>query len=311
MYESCEPGQPRLPVAAASGIIRGMGETDISGRRPGLSRGRQRKAAIINDFSSFGRCSLMVSVPILSAMRIQCCPVPTSIFTNHTGFSRFSKLDCTEWISHYIADWKSIDLAFEAIQTGFLASQAQMDFVLEFVKSFRTERTLMAVDPVMGDYGRLYTSYDPALAARMHELLDVADILTPNLTEACILAGRPFPSNPDDSEIADLAAELCSRHAKCAVISGVHRGNSLLNFIHSRDSGCEVVEVPKIGTDRSGTGDVFASVILGSMMRGRSFGNSVRAAATFVTATVKKAEELEIPVTDGLPVEETLSSLWS
>ena len=311
MYESCEPGQPRLPVAAASGIIRGMGETDMSGQIPGISRGRQRKAAIVNDFSSFGRCSIMATVPILSAMRIQCCPVPTSIFTNHTGFSRFSKLDCTGWMAHYIEDWKSIDLAFEAIQTGFLASQAQMDFVLEFVKSFRTEHTLMAVDPVMGDYGRLYPSYDPDLASRMHELLDIADILTPNLTEACILARRPYLSDPTDSEIADLAAELCSRHAKCAVISGVHRGTSLLNFIHSADSGCEIVEVPKIGTDRSGTGDVFASVILGSMMRGRSFGNSVRAAATFVTATVKKAEELEIPVTDGLPVEETLSSLWS
>lgn len=276
-----------------------------------FSRGRQRKAAIVNDFSSFGRCSLMASVPILSAMRIQCCPVPTSLFTNHTGFPKFSKLDCTGWMGGYITDWKAIDLGFEAIQTGFLASQAQMDFVLSFVEAFRQSHTLVSVDPVMGDYGRLYPSYDPALAARMPELLDVADVLTPNLTEAYILAKRPYVDNPSDREIEDLAAALCSRNAKFAVISGVHRGGSLLNFIYTKGGACDIVEVPKIGVDRSGTGDVFASVVLGAMMRGRDFGDAVRLAVSFVTETVEKAQEMSIPPTDGLPIEETLSSLWS
>ena len=282
-----------------------------SEQTPAYSRGRQRKAAIINDFSSFGRCSLMASVPILSAMRIHCCPVPTSVFTNHTGFPKFSKLDCTDWTGNYIADWKAIGLGFEAIQTGFLASQAQMDFVLGFVDAFRAGHTLVSVDPVMGDYGKLYTSYDPALAARMPELLKVADVLTPNLTEAYILARRPFVADPTDAEVADLAAELCEQNAKYAVISGVHRGGSLLNFVYGKGIGCDVVEVPKIGVDRSGTGDVFASVILGSMMCGRSFGDAVRAAVSFVAATVARAEEMAIPPTDGLPIEETLSSLWS
>ena len=287
-----------------------MNGSGASDQTPEYSRGRQRKAAVINDFSSFGRCSLMAAVPILSAMRIHCCPVVTSVFTNHTGFPRFSKLDCTGWIGNYIADWKAIGLGFEAMQTGFLASQAQMDFVLEFIGEFRAKHTLVSVDPVMGDYGKLYTSYDPALAARMPELLKVADVLTPNLTEACILAGRPFMENSTESEVADLAAEICAQNAKCAVISGVHRGGSLLNFVYVKGEGCDVVEVPKIGVDRSGTGDVFSSVILGSMMCGRSFRDSVRAAVSFVADTVAKAEELAIPPTDGLPIEETLSSLW-
>jgi pyridoxine kinase len=162
----------------------------------------------------------------------------------------------------------------------------------------------------MGDYGRLYPSYDPALAARMPELLKVADVLTPNLTEACILARRPYMENPTEGEIADLAAEICAGNAKFAVISGVHRGGSLLNFIYAKGEGCDVVEVPKIGGDRSGTGDVFASVILGAMMCGRSFGDAVRMAISFVTASVEKAVEMSIPPTDGLPIEETLSSLW-
>ena len=288
--------------------MKGSGATE---QTPEYSRGRQPKAALINDFSSFGRCSLMTSVPILSAMRIQCCPVPTSIFTNHTGFPKFSKLDCTDWTGNYIADWKAIGLGFEAIQTGFLASQAQMDFVLEFVDAFHADHTMISVDPVMGDYGKLYPSYDPALAARMPELLKVADVLTPNLTEACILANRPFIENPTDGEVADLAAEICAHNARCAVISGVHRGGSLLNFIYVKGEGCDIVEVPKIGVDRSGTGDVFASVILGSMMCGRNFGDAVRTAVSFVTATVTRAEEMAIPPTDGLPIEETLSSLWS
>ncbi|MBO5940504.1 MAG: bifunctional hydroxymethylpyrimidine kinase/phosphomethylpyrimidine kinase [Kiritimatiellae bacterium] len=275
------------------------------------SRGKQRKAAVINDFSSFGRCSLMASAPILSAMRIQCCPVPTSVFTNHTGFEKFSKLDCTEWLDRYIDDWKAIGLGFEAIQTGFLSSQAQMDFVFEFIKAFKADHTFVAVDPVMGDYGKLYTSYDPALAARMPELLDVADVLTPNLTEAYILARRPYAENPSETELAVLAEEICAKNSRCAVISGVCKGNSLLNFVYEKGVGCDVVEVPRIGIDRSGTGDVFASVILGAMMLGYDFSTAVRTAVSFVGKTVDCAEKMSIPPTDGLPIEETLSTLWS
>lgn len=292
-------------------IIRTMQKSGIKGINPIYSRGKQRKAAIINDFSSFGRCSLMTSIPILSAMRIHCCPVPTSLFTNHTGFEKFSKLDCTDWLGKYIADWKAIGLGFEAIQTGFLSSQAQMDFVVEFIGAFKSEHTFVAVDPVMGDYGKLYTMYDPALAARMPELLNVADVLTPNLTEAYILAKRRFVENPSENELVDLAEELCVKNARCAVISGVHRGNSLLNFIYEKGVGCDVVEVPRIGVDRSGTGDVFASVILGSMMLGHDFSYAVRTAISFVSKSVNCAEKMSIPPTDGLPIEETLSTLWS
>jgi pyridoxine kinase len=107
-----------------------------------------------------------------------------------------------------------------------------------------------------------------------------------------------------------LAADICAENAKFAVISGVHRGDNLLNFIYAKGEGCDVVEVPKIGGDRSGTGDVFASVILGAMMCGCNFGEAVRKAISFVTATVEKAVEMSMPSTDGLPIEETLSSLW-
>jgi Pyridoxal/pyridoxine/pyridoxamine kinase len=272
---------------------------------------RQKKAAVINDYSSFGRCSLAVAAPLLSAMRVQCCPVPTAIFTNHTGFETFSWADCTDRMDAYINDWLAIGLRFSAIASGFLASERQLDFVLRFVQKFGGEDTLVMVDPVMGDYGRLYRTFHPEVAVGMRTLLDVADVMTPNLTEACILSGRPYDPKISESELAELSAELCVTRPKDVVISGIEHGGELLNFVRSRTGDIDVFSVPKIGADRSGTGDVFATVILGSLINGEPMAKAVRRAARFVSASVNRAEEMRLPLTDGLPIEETLPLLWS
>ena len=149
-----------------------------------VNHNTQKKAAVINDFTSFGRCSLAVTIPILSAMKVQCCPVPTAFFTNHTGFDSFAWTDNTPHLDDYIAEWRKLNLRFTAIQTGFLGSREQVDFVLRFLAAFRTPETIVCIDPVMGDYGKLYPTYDKHLAESMRGFLDVADILTPNLTEA-------------------------------------------------------------------------------------------------------------------------------
>ena len=272
---------------------------------------RQHKAAIINDYSSFGRCSLAVAAPILAAMGVQCCPVPTAMFTNHTGFARFSWTDCTDNMDSYIADWQATGLRFSAIASGFLASVRQIEYVRRFVEAFRDERTLVVIDPVMGDYGKLYRTYKPEVAERMRTLLDLADVITPNFTEACILVGRDYSAAPSDAELQEVAARLCEHRVREVVISGVARGDKLVNFVYSRDGAHDLVVADKIGPDRSGTGDVFSSVIVGALVRGRTMAEAVRAAVNFVTASVRRAEELGIPVTDGLPIEETLSLLWS
>ena len=121
---------------------------------------RQKKAAVINDFTSFGRCSLAVTIPILSALKVQCCSVPTAIFTNHTGYPSFAWTDYTDHLDDYIREWQKLYLRFDAIATGFLGSHRQVDFVQRFLTTFRDERTIVVVDPVMGDYGRLYATYD-------------------------------------------------------------------------------------------------------------------------------------------------------
>ena len=276
-----------------------------------MSHNRQKKAAVINDYSSFGRCSLAVAAPILAALKVQCCPVPTAMFTNHTGFEHFSWHDCTDRMDAYIADWQATGLRFAAIQSGFLASLRQLDYVKRFVAAFRDGNPLVLVDPVMGDYGRLYRTFKPEVAEGLRGLLDVADVLTPNLTEACILADIPYRTDMSDREVFALAARLCEPHARAAVVSGVPRGGDLFNFVYSREHGEELVSVPKIGGDRSGTGDVFSTVILGELLNGRTMAESVRRAAGYVAASVRRAEALGIPPTDGLPIEETLPLLCS
>lgn len=269
---------------------------------------RQRKVAVINDFSSFGRCSVAVTLPILAAMKIQCCPVPTAMFTNHTGFPSYSWTDCTDHMDDYIKQWKRLGLRFDAIATGFLGSRRQIDFVFRFLDAFRTPDTLVLVDPVMGDYGKLYATYDSTLANSMRSFLDVADVLTPNLTEACVLADRPYDPGMTDAELEDLCGRL-SVHAKNVVVSGIARGDCFVNYIHEKGLPPEQFPVKRIGVDRSGTGDVFASVLLGALVNGATFADSVRMAANFVSKAVARSEELAIPSHDGLAFEDVLSEL--
>lgn len=272
---------------------------------------RQRKAAVINDFTSFGRCSLAVTIPILSAMGVQCCSVPTAIFTNHTGFDSFAWTDNTPNLDAYIAEWQKLALRFDAIATGFLGSSEQVAFVTRFLDAFRTKETLVFIDPVMGDYGRLYPTYDRKLAEAMRGFLDVADILTPNLTEACILAGVSYSHEMPDSEIGAICESLSSRNSAKVVVSGVPRGDNLVNFIYEPGRRIETCAERRIGVDRSGTGDVFSSVILADAVNGIDFASSVRKASRFTASAVSRSVEMGIPEKDGLAIEEVLKELMS
>lgn len=269
----------------------------------------QPKAAVINDFTSFGRCSLAVSIPILSAMRVQCCSVPTAIFTNHTGFPCYSWTDYTSHMDDYIRDWKRTGLSFAAVQSGFLGSSAQIDYVLRFVEAFKDAKTIVAIDPVMGDYGRLYATYNEDLAHGMRRLLEVADILTPNLTEASVLAAREYDPQISDEALNTLARELAEPHNAKVVITGVQRGDKMINYIYERGRLPIIHHEKKIGEDRSGTGDVFSSIILGDAIYSRDFAQSVAKASAFVAHAVKRSAELGIPHHHGLAIEEVLGDL--
>ncbi len=270
---------------------------------------RQRKIAVISDLCGFGRSSLSAAIPVISALHLQCCPVPTAVFSNHTGFEVFSKEDTTAQMKRTISDWQKTGLCFSGIATGFLGSQEQIDVVRTFLETFRTEDNTILVDPVMGDYGRLYPGYSEQLAARLGELLPYADILTPNLTEACFLTGRAYRSDYSGEELFDMCAELSDRGPAKVVISGLEDGGQITNYIYERGKQPRTVSRDKIRESRSGTGDIFAAIIIAQTVRGIPFAQCVEDASEFIRRTLITTAEMGLPVTDGLAVEEHLSDL--
>lgn len=269
----------------------------------------QKKIAVINDFCGFGRCSLAVSLPIISAMKLQCCPLPTSIFSNHTGYDSFYYTDFTAHMEAYMGQWEKLGLSFDGILTGFLGSVEQIDLVCAFMQRFKRANTVTVVDPVMGDDGALYATYSPLLAQRMRELLQYADILTPNLTEACILTGRDYVEEPSEELLLELCRELHALGPKEIVISGLERGEDLENFIYIPGKVPQVIREHKTGPCRAGTGDVFASILAARAVQGMELAQSVREASAFIAKALRRTMERNVPEPDGICFEEFLFEL--
>lgn len=271
---------------------------------------RQKKIAVINDFSGFGRCSIAVSLPIISVMKIQCCPIPTAIFSNHTGFDSFVWSDYTSRMPPYIAEWKKLGLEFEGICTGFLGSEAQIELVKGFLRDFKTTRTLSLIDPVMGDYGKLYPTYSPSLAEKMHELVEFADILTPNLTEACILTDTPYDEQMGKAALTALCEQLAAKGPEKIVISGIQLEDDYIgNFVYCKGEPPKLLKTLRVGTNRSGTGDVFSAILAADAVNGVDFLTSVQKASDFIAKTIARSIELGLPTTDGICLEEYLAEL--
>ncbi|MBR6772579.1 MAG: pyridoxamine kinase [Clostridia bacterium] len=274
-----------------------------------MPHNKQKKIAVINDFCGFGRCSLAVSLPVISALKVQCCPLPTAVFSNHTAFDSFYSTDLTLHLDAFINEWRKLDLRFNGILTGFLGSPEQIHIVSRFLKSFRSEETVTVVDPVMGDGGSLYRSYSPVLAGMMTDLVPHADILTPNLTEACILTQTPY--NPDFSpqELFRLCSRLSEMGPEKIVISGLERNDFLENYVFVRGKSPEIVSVYKTGPCRAGTGDVFSAIIAADAVNGIGFTESVSHAADFIAKALKRTDEIGLPKTDGICFEELLKEI--
>ena len=270
----------------------------------------QKKIAVINDMSGFGRCSLAVAIPIISVMKIQCCPVPTSIFSNHTGFESFFFEDYTDRMQPYIDEWKKLGLSFSGISTGFLGSKEQIQIVLCFLKDFGTEDNVVVIDPVMGDYGKTYPTYTPEMCTEMKKLVTHADIITPNLTEACILTDTPYHEDKwKQAEIITLAQKLAEKGPGKIVITGIPQGEFIANLCYEKDREPKFLRTHKVGTSRSGTGDVFAAIIAADAVNGVDFQESVRKASRFVKKCIMKSIEMDLPLTDGVCFEELLATL--
>lgn len=270
------------------------------------------RLAMINDIAGFGRCSTTVSLPVISVMKVQVCPVPTSVLSNHLGFPLCHFDDYTSHMRDYIKIWNELGLTFDGLYCGFLGNEEQIDIVQEFVEMFRPP--LFLLDPVMGDHGRAYSSITETHVQKMKELLPLADIITPNITEACLLTGTPWKDGEwtmqELSGLCERLASLCLKDSVSAsiVITGIRQGDFLVNFLWD-DGIYTTVASPIAGASRPGTGDIFASILAADAVRGETLLSSVQKAANFVGLCIAGSEKAGTPVQEGVVFEKYLAAL--
>ena len=192
-----------------------------------------KKIAMINDIAGYGRCSATESIPIISAMKVQVCPVPTSLFSNHTGFPVHFMHDCTPYLRDYLAKWKELGFRFDGIYCGFLGSAEQIGIVQEFLAGWPDVPFIL--DPVMGDHGKAYRTVTPEHCEGLKSLLSRAAIITPNITEACLLTDTPYrESGWKRDELCLLARQLHAMGPDKVVITGLRENEDYINFISER-----------------------------------------------------------------------------
>lgn len=272
---------------------------------------KQNRAVLINDMSCLGRCSLTAAMPIISACGIESVPLPTGIFSAHTEFEGFVKEDLTDDIDKISNHWKSLGERFDCIYSGYLASCKQAESVKRFLLDFKKSDTLYIADPVMGDNGVFYKGIDDSFISEMRFLCSLADIIVPNVTEACMLTGMEITENYDMSFIKELLISLRNLTAARIVVTGVDFDDGQI--------GCAVYDslmgranmffTPKSEGRFPGTGDVFASALTAAVMNGKDFFDAVQIAMGFTCKCVETTLETDTDRKYGLCFESEIKNL--
>ena len=276
---------------------------------------RAPEVAAIHDLSGFGRCSASIVLPVLSAMGSRCETMLTAYLSAHTGFPHSDRavfLDLTEQMEDCMAHWRELGASFDAIYSGFLGSARQIGVIRDFIARFRRPGTLVLVDPVMGDHGKVYRTYTPEMCRLMGELAAGADLITPNLTEAAILLGEDYSSVPTgQAGMERWLTRLSLEGQRSVVITGVSfapgtvgagcfdRSSGKIRFAMARQEHGEF----------SGTGDLFASVLLGASLRGETLADATARAVDFIQKCVSRTLAAGTPVLDGVQFEPLLKEL--
>lgn len=270
----------------------------------------QKRVAAIHDISGFGKCSLTVALPILSAAGIETSVIPTAVLSTHTGgFEGFTYRDLTEDMLPFAEHWKSLNLHFDSIYTGFLGSFAQIDIVSNIFNLLKSEDTFIMVDPCMADNGELYSIYTKEMASGMTKLAAKADIIVPNLTEASMMLGREYKEGPYTREyIEDLLKSLATLGCQKVVLTGVWFQPHLLGAA-CYDKKTDRVEYAfnlKIEGSYHGTGDVFASALLAGLLNRFSLGDATQLAVDFTFGAILRTKEARTDRRFGVNFEESI-----
>ncbi len=265
------------------------------------------KVVAVQDLSCFGRCSLTTIIPILSCMGVQVCPLPTALLSTHLGgFGRPAFYDFTDHMPTFSQHWKKEGLQFNCIYSGFLASEQQIAIVCQFIDEFSQNTPLVLVDPVMGDGGKLYSTYTPQMQEQMKALVKKANVITPNYTEACFLLGEPYQEDHYDMEkMKEWLIRLSDLGPSMVVMTGIIvKQKKIVNLGYDRKEGL-FWEITKdyITVQYPGTGDIFASVLVGSLMKGNELGIAMEQASDFVALAIKATFEAGTPKREGVLLE--------
>ena len=271
------------------------------------------KIAAIHDLSGFGRASLTVVIPILSSMGVQVCPLPTAVLSAHSGFNNFHSVDLTAELQPMIDHWKELEVKFDAIYSGYLGAAKQVDIVARFIDDFSETDQLVVVDPVLGDNGKLYSAFDMDMVEKMKELVALADVITPNLTEAAFLLGEKYNQHIDFQELKAWAWRLAELGPEKVIITSVPDGeqknNTSVIALNKVDKRFWRVGCDYFPAHYPGTGDAFASVLVGSLLQGDSLPIALDRAVHFISLGVRATFGHNHNPTEGILLEKVLPSL--
>lgn len=274
-----------------------------------------KKVAVINDLSGFGKCSLTATISILSVMGVAPCAMPTAVLSNQTGFKNFHCVDLTDELEHYTEMWTKNEEHFDGIYSGYVASTKQIDIISDFIEKFRDSNTKVIVDPVMGDNGDLYSTYSNDTCKKICELAKKADIITPNLTELCILTDTDYKeltAKADNDKyleiIAEIAQSAISHQTQQIAVTGIEKGDYIYNGVFSKND-TYFVKSKRHGISFSGTGDIFASIVCASVIKGLSLNEAVNKANDFIETAIEDTIKEPFDRNYGVNYEKFLSML--
>ena len=274
---------------------------------------RLKRVAAIHDISGFGKCSLTVALPIISAAGIEVSVLPTAVLSTHTGgFTGFTYRDLTEDMQPITDHWKSLNISFDAIYTGFLGSFEQLDLVMKFFETFKTKDNLILIDPVMADNGELYKIFSLEFASGMRKLCEKADIIIPNLTEAALLIGEQYNPGPySQSYIEDILKKLSDLGPQKVVLTGVFFNDEELGAATYDAVSGEVSYAfeKRIPGYYHGTGDVFGSALLAAIENDFSLNESAAVAVRFTASAIRKSAQAGTDIRFGVNFEQTIPEL--
>jgi pyridoxine kinase len=274
---------------------------------------KTKKIVAIHDLSGVGRISLNVVIPILTTMGFQVCPLPTAVLSNHTQYPQFSFLDLTDEMKKIIEYWKKIDVEFDAFYSGYLGSPKQVNIVKDFIFEFRKQDSLVVVDPVLGDNGRLYSNFGLDIVEAMQQMITSADVITPNLTELFYLLNKPYRDNNSDEELKQYLLELAQKGPSVVIITNVPvaddpRMTSVYAY-NKEGNRFWKTTCPYVPAHYPGTGDTFTSVITGALMQGDSLPMALDRAAQFCYQGIRATYGYQYDYREGILLEKVLPNL--